>query len=47
MERSYHIKIEAFYNKDLDKYGAKCIPMNIEESIMEFEYIEASNSQNR
>jgi hypothetical protein len=42
-----HIKIEVFYNKTSGKYGARCIPMNDTENIMEFEYIEASDDQNR
>ena len=41
-----HIKIEVFYNKDHDRYGARCIPMN-SENTMEFEYKEASYDQNR
>ena len=47
MEWTDHIKIEVFYNKESGKYGAKCIPMNDEENMMEFEYIEASDDQNR
>ena len=41
-----HIKIEVFYNEVTQRYGARCIPMNIEEK-MEFEYEEASYDQNR
>ena len=47
MEWTDHIKIEVFYNTETSKYGARCIPMNDEENKMEFEYIEASNDQNR
>ena len=47
LEWTDHIKIEVFYNSESGKYGAKCIPMNDEDNIMEFEYIEASNDQNR
>ena len=42
-----HMKIEVFYNKDNDRYGARCIPMDCEASKMEFEYEEASYAQNR
>ena len=42
-----HIKIEVYYNNETLRYGAKCIPMNDEANMMEFEYIEASNDQNR
>ena len=47
MEWTNHIKIEVFYNPITMKYGARCIPMNDVENKMEFEYIEASNAQNR
>ena len=47
MEWTDHIKIEVFYNPETSRYGARCIPMNDEENKMEFEYIEASNDQNR
>ena len=42
-----HIKIEVFFNPTTNKFGAKCIPMNDEANKMEFEYVEASNDQNR
>ena len=42
-----YIKIEVYYNNETLKYGAKCIPMNNESNIMQFEYIELSNEQNR
>ena len=44
-----HIKIEVFYtvhSNGTGFYGARCIPMNSDDE-MEFEYIEASNAQNR
>ena len=44
---TYSLKIEVFYNSVSGKYGARCIPMNDQDNIMEFEYIEASNDQNR
>ena len=47
IEWTNHIKIEVYYNTETSKYGARCIPMNDESNIMEFEYIEASNDQNR
>ena len=46
IEWKNHIKIEVFYNSGTNRYGARCIPMNSEDT-MEFEYIEASNDQNR
>ena len=46
IEWKNHIKIEVFYNKDTQRYGARCIPMDSEDT-MEFEYIEASYNQNR
>ena len=45
-----HIKIEVFYrvhSNGTGLYGARCIPMNSGDDQMEFDYIEASNSQNR
>ena len=42
-----HMKIEVFYNKENNRYGARCIPMNDEDNKMEFEYEEASYDQNR
>ena len=47
LEWTNHIKIEVFFNPESSKYGARCIPMNDDEHTMEFEYIEASNDQNR
>ena len=47
IEWTNHIKIEVFFNPTTQKYGARCIPMNEEGSKMEFEYIEASDDQNR
>ena len=47
IEWTNHIKIEVFYNNETSKYGARCIPMNDANNKMEFEYIEASNAQNR
>ena len=47
VEWTDHIKIEVFYNSITSKFGAKCIPMNDEDNIMEFEYIEESNEQNQ
>ena len=42
-----HIKIEVFFNSVTHKFGARCIPMNDEGNMMEFEYNEANNDQNR
>jgi hypothetical protein len=53
IEWTNHNKIEVYYNNETLRYGAKCIPMNDESNIMQFDYIEninnlnASNSQNR
>ena len=47
IEWTNHMKIEVFFNPTTHKYGARCIPMNEEGSKMEFEYIEASDDQNR
>ena len=47
MEWTDHIKIEVFFNNATSKYGARCIPMNDVDNMMEFEYIEASDDQNR
>ena len=41
-----HIKIEVYYNSDTGLYGARCNPMN-SDNLMQFEYTEASNAQNR
>ena len=47
VEWTNHIKIEVYFNNETFLYGARCTPVNDENKIMEFEYMEDSNSSNK
>ena len=47
LEWTNHLMIEVFFNNETLKYGARCTPLNDDDHIIEFEYIETKNEQNR